>query len=344
MSPARCRRQAGDKRQTLDLPGTGLPLTLTGPRTLPCGDQGPPTIYTLFPAATPAADGQTPGGEQLDTPTTDPRRPDVDTGPTDGVRRACQVSLVLCAHPEDTEHSSKEPGAIQNATAGDSNRLETLKQNRSHQTQTADSSLQMLTRPAGPRGHVHPEVARISDVRTPGHRHRVGLRRAGRAAGTRERGALGRHGGGGHGARPGVLHHGDPSPHSVKTLPPHVPSQKRTPRRSPQALRSGPCVPLNAQLQAAGQVCTPVTSTAATGLSPSWRPRAAACPLGYFESCHHLHGPSGPARGSDAVHKGASPPSTPTLPRLAPSRVRHGTGGTTGTQAAPKTGFSAEMH
>lgn len=74
---------------------------------------------------------------------------------------ACQVSLVLCAHPEDTEHSSKEPGAIQNATAGDSNLLETLKQNRSHQTQTADSSLQMLTRPAGPRGHVHPEVARI---------------------------------------------------------------------------------------------------------------------------------------------------------------------------------------
>lgn len=153
---------------------------------------------------------------------------------------ACQVSFVLCAHPEDTEHSSKEPGAIQNATAGDSNRLETLKQNRSHQTQTADSSLQMLTRPAGPHGHVHPEVARISDVRTPGHRHRVGLRRAGRAAGTRERGALGRHGGGGHGARPGGLHHGDPSPHSVKTPPPTSPHRRERPAGPPRRCAPGP--------------------------------------------------------------------------------------------------------
>lgn len=141
---------------------------------------------------------------------------------------------------------------------------------------------------------------------------------------------------GGTGRGRGDFTMGTPALTLSKHSPPHVPSQKRTPRRSPQALRSGPCVPLNAQLQATRQVCTPVTSTAATGLSPAWRPRAAACPLGYFESCHHLHGPSGPARGSDAVPKGASPPSTPTPPRLAPSRVRHGTGGTTGTQAAPK--------
>lgn len=132
-SPARCHRQARDTRQTLDLLGTGLPLNLAavgegrlepGPRLVKTGGL---QRSTRSVSSCRTSGRWTPGWEQLDTPTTDPRRPDVDTGrQTGSTGPASQASLVLCAHPEDTERSSKEPGTVQNATAGDSNHLETL--------------------------------------------------------------------------------------------------------------------------------------------------------------------------------------------------------------------------